>query len=140
MPLRRHLLALAVPALQTVGDLQRRQRQRHQGRDPVALAEPERRVRTGLVDHADEHPAGAGDRVLHLAAGLDDVQDRPADRRTVTAVRLGQLAVRRGVQVQALDRDADLVGPDTGTGVEFLRRLRQHAGRREYAVQSYRAR
>ena len=140
MPARRDLLGLAVPVLQLVGDLQRSQRQRHQGRDTVALPNAERRLRAGLVDNTDEHAAGAGDRVLHLAAGPDDVQDRAADRRTVTAVRLGQLAVRRGVQVQALDRDADLVGPDLGTRVEFLRRLRQHAGRREYTVQSYRAR
>ena len=94
-----HLLGAAVPAGQPVGDPQRGQGQRDQGRDPVARPQPQRRVRADLVDDADEHAAGAGDRVLHLAARRDDLQHLRRGRRAV-AVVLGRRAAgttrRRG--------------------------------------------
>ena len=43
--------------------------------------EAERRVRADLLDGADEHAAGAGLGVLHLAAGGDDVEHLGADAR-----------------------------------------------------------
>ena len=66
---------------QAVGDDERGQGQRDQRGDPVADGQAERRLGADLVDRADEHAAGPGDRVLHLAAGGDDVEDLGADRR-----------------------------------------------------------
>ena len=43
--------------------------------------EPERRLRADGVDDADEHAAGAGDRVLHLAAGARRSPGRRPGRR-----------------------------------------------------------
>ena len=71
----RHLLAAAVPAGQPVLDDQRREGQRDQGGDPVADGEPERGALPHLLDGADEHAAGAGDRVVHLAAAAHDLED-----------------------------------------------------------------
>src|SRR6185437_10988916 len=104
--------------------------------DPVAGLETERRVRTHLVDRADEHPARAGHRVVHLPAGTDDVQHLGADRGAVPAVLGGQLAVARGVQVEPLHGHAHLVRADGRRGVQARRRLWQHAGRVQYPVQS----
>ena len=53
-----------------------------------------------------------------------------ADRVPVAAVLALELAERRGVEVEPLDPDPDLVGPELASGVEPLRRLRQHAGAR----------
>ena len=86
------------------------------------------------VDDADQHAAGAGHRVLHLAALGDDLEDRGAHGRAVAAVRLGQLAERGGVEVQPLDGDAHLVRADRRVGVQPPGRLRQHAGRLEHPV------
>ena len=52
----------------------------------------------------------------------------------VAAAGLGELPEGRGVEVQSLYRDAHLVGPDRGVGVQPLRRLGQHAGRLEHPV------
>ena len=136
VPRGRHLLGLPVPAGQAVGDPQRRQRQRHQRRDPVADPQPQRRLRADLVDDADQHAAGAGDRVLHLAAGGHDLEHLAAHGVAVTAVLGRQLAERRGVEVEPLDPDPDLVGADLGAGVQPLGGLRQRAGRREHPVQA----
>jgi hypothetical protein len=136
VPLGRHLLTAAVPLRQAVGDLERRQRQRDQRGDPVALLDAERRVRADLLDRADQHAARTGDGVLHLAALGDDPQYGLLDRLAVAVVLLGQLPVRRGVQVQPLDRDPDLVGPDLRPRIQSLRGLRQHADRFQDAVQA----
>ncbi len=81
-------------------------------------------------------PPEPGLGVLHLAAGGDDVEHRGADRVAVAVVGALELAERRGVEVEPLDPDPDLVGPQLAAGVEPLGGLRQHAGRREHAVQA----
>ena len=69
-PLGRDLLRPAVPAGQPVGDPQRGEGEGDQRGHPVARrTQPQRRLRPDGVHDADEHAAGAGDRVLHLAAG-----------------------------------------------------------------------
>ena len=78
-----------------------------------------------LGDRADQHPARPGDRVLHLPAGGDDVEHLGAHGIPVAPVLLGQLAVRRGVEVERLDGDEHLVGPQLGRGVDDPRRLRE---------------
>jgi hypothetical protein len=56
-------------------------------------------------------------------------------------VGLGELPVGRGIEVEDLDRDADLVRPQLGPGVEPLRGLRQGGTcRLEHAVQTHRRR
>ena len=97
---------------QPVGDRQRRQGQRDQRGDPVAGLEPQRRLGPDRLDGADQHAAGAGDRIVHLAAGTDDLQDLGADRRAVAAVLLRQLPEAGRVEVEPLDRDPHLVGAD----------------------------
>ena len=47
-----------------------------------------------------------------------------------------ELAEGRGVEVEPLDADPDLVGPQLGAGVEALGRLRQHDAVVEDAVQA----
>ena len=47
-----------------------------------------------------------------------------------------QLAVGRGVQVQPVHRDPDLVGPDHRAGVQPPGGLRQHPGGLEHPVQA----
>ena len=133
--LGRHLLRTAIPARQPVGDAQGRQRQGDQGRDPVADAQPERGLRTDLVDDADEHPARARDRVLHLAASADDLEHFGPHGVAVTGVLGGELAKGCGVEVQQLDAYAQLVGGQRRIGVEPLGRLRQRSGGLEDAVQ-----
>ena len=117
-PLGRDLLAAPVPPLEPVGDAQRRERERHERRHPVPHREPERALRPDLGDRADEHAARPGDRVLHLAAGRDDVEHLGADRVPVAVVLLGQLAEGRRVEVERLDVDPHLVRPDLRPRVE----------------------
>jgi hypothetical protein len=74
---------------------------------------------------------------VHLAAHPDDLEDLGADRVAVTAVFRGQLAEARGVEVEPLDPDPDLVGADPGPGVQPPRRLRQHPGGLDHPVQSH---
>ena len=81
----RDLLGAAVPAGQPVDDDQRGEAQRHQGGDPVARGQAQRRVRPDLFDDAGEHAARAGDRVLHLAPLGDDAEHRRAQRRRQVA-------------------------------------------------------
>ena len=57
----------------------------------------------------------------------DDGEDRGAHRVAVAAVRALELAERRGVEVEPLDADPHLVGPQLAAGVEPLGRLGQHA-------------
>ena len=112
VPVARHLLGPAVPARQAVLDHQRGQGERDQRGDPVAHRQAQRRLRADLLDGADEHPARAGLRVLHLAARGDDVEHRArtASPSPSTWVPL-ELAERRRVQVEPLDADPHLVGP-----------------------------
>ena len=127
VPVARDLLGPAVPAGQPVGDHQRGQAERDQRGDLVAGGKAQRRSGPGLVHRPSEHAAGAGDRVLHLAAGPDDVQHRRPDLVRLAVARLVQLAERSGVQVQPPDPDAHLVGPDGGLRIEPPGGLRQHA-------------
>ena len=115
-----------------------RQGQGHQGGDPVAGLQAQRRLRPHLVDDADQHAAGARDRVLHLAASRDDLEHLPAYGRAVAVVLGGELAERRGVQVEPLDPQPHLVRADRRGGVQPLGGLRQGAGRGQHAVQAHR--
>ena len=112
MALGRDPLGAPVPPGQPVGDAQRRQRERDERGHPVPDRQPERALRPDLGDRADEHAARPGDRVLHLAAGRDDVEHLGAHGVAVTAVLLGQLAEGRRVEVERLDVDPHLVGPE----------------------------
>jgi len=145
MTLRRHPLAAPVPATQAVGDPQWGQRQGDQCGDPVPHHQPEWALRADGLDGPKQHASGPGDRVLHLAAAAHDVKDRGPDGAAVDVsvwrpVNLGELPVRRGVQVEDLHGNAHLVRPDLGTLVQPLRRLRQHgrAGAPNHPVQSER--
>ena len=53
-----------------------------------------------------------------LPRAADDLQDGGPDRVAVAAAGLGELPEGGGVEVQPLYRDAHLVGPDRGVGVE----------------------
>ena len=118
------LLAAAVPALEAVLDHQRGQGQRDQRGDPVADGEAERRLRADLLDGADQHAAGAGHGVLHLAAGGDDVEHL---RRTASPSAVRRACLRSSWRNDAasrlsrLDADPHLVGPQLAAGVEPLR-------------------
>ena len=136
-PSHGHLLAAAVPPREAVLDDERRQGQRHQGRDPVADREAERGRLPHLLDGADQHAARAGDGVLHLAAARR--RSRAPRARTaspVAVVRALELAERGGVEVEPLDPDPDLVGPQLAAGVEPLGGLRQHHPLVEHPVQA----
>ena len=97
--------------------------------------ETERGPLPHLLDGADEHAARAGLGVLHLAAAADDVEHLGADRVAVAVVLALELAERRRVEVEPLDADPDLVGPQLAAGVEPDRGLRQHAAGLEHPVQ-----
>src|SRR4029453_13853318 len=84
------------------------------------------------VDDADEHAAGAGDRVLHLSAAPDDLQDGRAHGLAVAAAGLGELPERSGVKVQSLYRDAHLVRADRRVGVQPVGGLGQHSRRLQH--------
>jgi hypothetical protein len=94
----------------------------------------------GVVDDADQHAAGAGDRIVHLAPRRDDPQHLGADGVAVAAVRLPELAEARGVQVETLDADPDLVLAQRRVGVQAPGRLGQHAAWFEHAVEADRRR
>jgi hypothetical protein len=133
------LLAAAVPVAQLVVDDQRRQGERHQGRDLVADRElVVVAVGTDLLDDPDEHAPRSGHGVVHLAP-CGRSRGLGAHGVAVAEVLVGQLAEARGVEVEALDPDADLPRVQVGAGVETPRRLRQHAARLEDSVQTDRA-
>ena len=97
---------------------------------------PSGRVRADLLDGADQHAAGAGLGVLHLAAGGDDVEHRLADPVAVPVVGALELAEGRRVEVQPLDAHPDLVGPQLAAGVEALGGLREDAGGGDHPVEA----
>jgi hypothetical protein len=138
VPGARHLLGKAVPAGQPTLQVQRRQGERDQAGHRLPHPQAERAVRPDLVHLPDQHPAGAGDRVVHLAPRGDDRDHLGPDRRAVAAVLLAQLAVAGGVQVQPAHRDPDLVRPQPRVGVEPECGLRQHPGRLQHPVQPHR--
>ena len=107
---------------------QRRQGERNQRGDPVAALElaAGRVLRPDFRHAADQHPARSGDRVLHLPPGRDDLADALGDPRHVALGLFLQLPERGGVDVQALDVDCELVGPEREVGIDHLRLLRQH--------------
>jgi len=110
-------------------DLQRREGQRHQRRDPVAdLEVAVLEIVADVGDLADEHAAGAGDGVLLFAALGDDAHNHFADLLLVAAAGLADLGEGRGVDVQGDDVADDLIGVVFGhVVVDLLCRLRQHA-------------
>ena len=97
-------------------DLQRGHGQGDQGDDLVAFLQVEAglllQVLADVSDNALEHTAGAGDRILLLAALSDDAQDHFADLLLVAAAGLGDLGEGSGVDVQGSDIADDLVGVD----------------------------
>jgi hypothetical protein len=119
-------------------DLQRRHAEGDEARDLVArLQVAARESLPDLVDGADEHPAGAGDGVLHLPALADDGEDLRPDLLDVSSRLLLELREARGIDVQVLDVDEDLVVLDLReVVVELLGGLREHALRLEDAVRA----
>ena len=63
------------------------------------------------------------------------VEHLGADRAAVAAVLALELAERGGVEVEPLDPDPHLVGPQLAAGVEPLRGLRQHRRVVEHPVE-----
>ena len=59
-----------------------------------------------------------------------------ADPVAVAVVGALELAERRRVEVQPLDADADLVGPQLAAGVEPVGGLREHAGGCDHPVEA----
>ena len=94
---------------------------RHQGGDPV----PHREARAGdsgptssTVPTSMPPDPVSGFCILPRVG--HDVEHLGADGRPVLAVRALELAERRGVEVQPLDPDPDLVGPELAAGVQAV--------------------
>ena len=112
---------------------QRGERQRHQRGDPVAdragraatPGRPRRRCRRACRRSRSRGSASCRARRRCRAPRRGRASTRPPS----PCVSL-ELAERRGVEVEPLDADPDLVGPQLAAGVEPLGRLRQHDGRR----------
>ena len=132
VPVAGHLLAVAVPARQTVPRRPAGQRERDQRRDPVADGQAERGLGTDLLTVPTSMPPEPVSG-LHLAAGPDDLEDLGADGVAVdlpptfpcqrcACARAGGTTRR---QVEPFDPDPDLVGPQLAAGVEAIGRLRQ---------------
>ena len=85
-------------------------------------------------DTPDQHPARAGDGVLHLAPRPHDLQHLRAE----IAPGGLQLAERGRVDVEVLDVDEQLVFAQRQERIDDLGLLRQHAGRPDHAPQPVR--
>ena len=85
-------------------------------------------------------PPGAGLGVLHLAAARRRSSSTAARTASPSTRRRGvgalELAERRGVEVEPLDPDPHLVGPQLAAGVEALGGLGQHQRAVEHPVQA----
>jgi hypothetical protein len=80
---------------------------------------------------------------VHLAAGRDDAGHLGADAVSAGFWReggmgLGELTEGRGVEIETLDIDADLVGPELRAGIEAPRSLREGTGGFDHPVQAQR--
>ena len=116
------------------------QREGDQGGDAVAAPELRARGMLGsdLRHPPDQHAARPGDRILHLAARRHDRADPGSDPRHIARALLLQLPERGRVDVQALDIDRQLVGPERQAGIDHLRLLRQRALGAHYPPQPVR--
>ena len=123
-----HAVDLGVDGLDLV-DLQRSQGQGDQRCDLVAHLQVDLalQILADLLDGADEHAAGAGDRVLHLAALVANVQDHLLGLTQVLPAGLIDLGEGGGVDIQRGHVAQDLVGPALHGVVELLGRLGQQA-------------
>ncbi len=65
---------------------------------------------------------------------LHDLQDPPGHGVRVSPGAFRELAMRGGIEAEALDPDLHLVRADRPGGVELLRRLRKESGRRDDPV------
>ena len=74
--------------------------------------------------------------ILPRVATISSTSARTGVAVAVDACLRSELAVRRGVEVEPLDPDPDLVGPELAAGVEPLGGLRQHARSVEDPVQA----
>ncbi len=115
----RHLLARAVPAGQAVGDDQRGEAERDQGRHPVAGPRGRAASRgpassTTPVSMPPEPVTGFC--ILPRLATISSTAARIAAGSP--PMRLAQLPERRGVEVQPLDTDPHLVRPQLRAGVQ----------------------
>lgn len=110
---------------------ERRQRERDKRGDAISDTERNRASVpiTERNDAAEEHAAGAGDRVLHLAARGDDGGNVGRNGGGITADGADDLMERGRVDVQQLDGNLDLVRPAGASRVQHLRALRQRAHR-----------
>ncbi len=117
-------------------DLQRRERQRDERRDPIS------RLRAGsfaqrfadLENAADEHSSAAGDRIVllsSLAHGLDDVF---ADPLRVEAARVGDLLEGGRIDVERFDLAEHFVRSCNRRVIDAPRILRHRARRIEHAM------
>ena len=87
-----------------------------------------------LGDRPDQHAAGVGFGVVHLAPLGDDLRDPGGHPIGVAAGALADVPVGGGVEAEALDRDLELVGVDRPGGVQAVGLLGQRARGREHAV------
>src|SRR5262249_14255307 len=118
----------AVPIAQVVVDLKGGQGEGDERGDPVAGLQAQGGFRVGFLDDAGQHAARAGHRIVHLAAGDDDLAYGSPDGVAVATVRPVQLPVGGGVEVEAVHADADLAGTSGRVRVEAGGGLREHAG------------
>ena len=124
-----HPVDLGVDGLDLV-DLQGGQGQGHQGGDLVAHLQVDLalEILADGLDGADEHAAGAGDGVLHLAALVHDVQNHLLGTGQILLAGLVDLGEGGGVNVQRGHIAQDLVGVDlVHVVVDLLGSLGQQA-------------
>ena len=77
------------------------------------------------VGLAEQHTAGPGRGIVHLAARLDDAPDPVGHPCRVPVRTLAYLAMGGRIETQPLDVDLDLVGPNGSGRIEALGGLRQ---------------
>jgi hypothetical protein len=135
-----HVQALGVACTARISSSTSGVKVRHQGGDAVALLQPRpaRDARVPPRRPYRQHPARTGRRVLHLPPGGDDLADARSDPGRVAPALPRELPEGGRVDVQALDVDGELVGPQRHPWIEDLRLLREHAGRAHTAPQPVR--
>ena len=111
-------------------DAERREREGDQRGDAVPHGDGvgRRVARPDLPDPADEHPARAGHRVVHLAPLPDDARHLRADAGRVAPHRVGDLLEARRVDVERVHVDGQLVVAERQVGIEPVGALGEHAG------------
>ncbi len=115
-------------------EAKRRKRHRRKRDDGRSRRRRVRKRLAGSSGLAGEDAAGIRDGVVHLPARRDDLEDALRHRVGVAVAALGDLAVGRRVETEALDLDLELMPSHRPGGIELLGGLREEAGRVDDAV------